>query len=393
MSEALAVQQPQRHLQLPESCLFAPTELQIGATLSKDDFGRLGKALSAVDNASDLWQCDYSLYAVKRWGEAGVEIASAATKLSKFSIKSFARIAERFDPSRRFANLTCYHYRNLVCFPVEFTDAWLPTIVEKNFSAKTLRALAVEAYGSDPKSGQAKKNPKRSVAMSEILYSKLKELSPIPKTALFIEQILEEWLGNATLEQQTRVHTALVVQADTLRQQWVAEKKEKKAKREAARLAAVARSKANYEAKRAEREAEKARRCAELQAEAAAQEAAEAREAEYKQKSKQAASTIRGIKPFYGVSCANATNYKTAAGAADAAARYTAAKGYDFEGFKCEKCGSFHIRVDEVKYEQKRQAAIAARPTYAERREAQKAACSELSTVQNVVPGASSASL
>jgi hypothetical protein len=51
-----------------------------------------------------------------------------------------------------------------------------------------------------------------------------------------------------------------------------------------------------------------------------------------------------------------------------------AAAPYDFEGFQCEKCQSFHIRVDEVKLEAKRQAALAAResrPTYAERRAAQ----------------------
>ena len=51
-----------------------------------------------------------------------------------------------------------------------------------------------------------------------------------------------------------------------------------------------------------------------------------------------------------------------------------AAAPCDFEGFQCEKCQSFHIRVDEVKFEAKRQAALAAREsrrTYAERRAAQ----------------------
>src|SRR6266568_4927773 len=140
-----------RHLALPDSCLFAPTELQIGPSLSQNEFSRLGKALAAVDQASDLWTGDYALAGQKRWGNEGLRLAATATRLSTCYLKRSAVIADRFGPTRRFPNLTREHYRGLCVFPVEFTDAWLPTVVEKGFSAKTLRALAVEAYGSDPK--------------------------------------------------------------------------------------------------------------------------------------------------------------------------------------------------------------------------------------------------
>jgi hypothetical protein len=216
MTDTLTISE--RHLTLPDFCLFAPTELQIGPSVSQNEFSRLGKALAAVDQASDLWSCDYALAGQKRWGDEGLKVAAAATRLSVGYLKVGARIAERFDPLRRFPNMTREHYRGLVAFPIDFTDKWLPTVVEKGFGAKTLRALAVEAFGCDPKAGYSK-NKKRSVSIPETLYARLKECSPIPKTAVFVEQILTDFLSNATPEQQTRIAAALITRdADRTRE-------------------------------------------------------------------------------------------------------------------------------------------------------------------------------
>ena len=207
-----------RHISLPECALFAPTELKIKPSLSQTEFARLGKALSSVDQASDLWTCDYALAGRKRWGDEGLKLVAAATRLSIGYLKVSARIAERFDPARRFPNLTREHYRGLCCFPVNFTDEWLPTVVEKSFGARTLRALAVEAFGSDPKASYSK-NKKRAISLPEALYARLKECSTTPKTAVFIEEILLDFVNNATTEQEERIIAALSTRdADKVRQ-------------------------------------------------------------------------------------------------------------------------------------------------------------------------------
>jgi len=208
MDTSLTVNDRHRHLVLPDTCLFAPTELAIGPSLSQNEFSRLGKALASVDQASDLWACDYALAGQTRWGDEGLALAAAATRLSIGYLKVGARIAERFEPTRRFPNMTREHYRGLCCFPVEFTDEWLPTVAEKGLSARSLRALAVEAYGSDPKAGYSK-NKKRSIALPETLYARLKECSPIPKTAVFIEQVLLDFVNDASPEQKARIAAAL----------------------------------------------------------------------------------------------------------------------------------------------------------------------------------------
>jgi hypothetical protein len=348
MTTALTVQ-PQRHLQLPDSCLFAPTELQIGSEISQTEFSRLGKALASVDQASDLWACDYALAGQKHWGDERLKLAATATKLSVGYLKVGARIAERFDPTRRFPNLTREHYRSLCCFPVEFTDAWLPTVVEKGFGAKTLRALAVEAFGSDPKIGYTRnQNKRRAVRISTTLYAQFQERSPITKVAIFIEQVLEDWMSTATTIEHERVAAALEMRGEWNHQRIVAERNRKKAEKLAVKEAAAARAKARYEERRAARE----------------------RAAECKKKLKASEKLVLRIEPFYS-SCSRASTYASKGNAALDAEKYSTAKGYDFEGFECEKCHCYHIRVDEKKFEAARIAAREPRPTYAERRSAQ----------------------
>jgi hypothetical protein len=389
MTSALTVQQ--RHLQLPDSCLFAPTELQISSEISQPEFSRLGKALASVDQASDLWACDYALAGQKRWDDEGLKLAATATKLSVGYLNTGARIAERFDPSRRYAGLTREHYRGICCFPIEFTDKWLPTVYEKGFGAKTLRALCVEAFGSDPKEGYTRKqNKKRGVRISTTLYAQFQERSPIPKVAIFIEQVLEDWMSTATTIEHERVAAALEMRGEWNHQRIVAERNRKKAEKLAVKEAAAARAKVRYEERRAAREAEKAAREAEALARKAEVEALRAaeqakRDAEREQKraereaaqtqrdaardraeerariAKLLANTVKGIESsFYG-GCLKATKFKSLDEAAVAAEKYTTAKSYDFEGFACSKCGAFHIRADEVKFEAKRKAAMEAR--------------------------------
>lgn len=356
MSAALTVQP--RHLTLPECCLFAPTELQIGASLSQTEFSRLGKALSSVDQASDLWACDYALAGQKRWGDDGLKLAAAATKLSIGYLKVGARIAERFDPSRRFPNLTRHHYRCLVPFPVEFTDAWLPTVIDRNLSAKLLRAVAVEAYGSDPCKCRAQ-NEHRTVLIRQVLYARLKELSPIPKTAVFIEEVLEDWLSTATSEMQARVAAAILAREETWHQRRRAERNAKKAeklaakerlrtKREAEKLAEKEEKQAFYEAERVKREAEKA-------AQIAARKAAKAAE-----------------------HCAKIARFTESRGkksqwATQAEADEVIRLAPNLESYACD-CGQFHIRraVGTSRINDPATDHAEPRPTYQQRREAQK---------------------
>lgn len=391
MSVAITVQP--RHLALPECALFAPCELNISSACTPDEFRRIGAALVALDSASDLWTCDLSQYAITRWGaEEGLKLAHEATKLSVVYLKRRARIAERFDPSRRFPNMTAEHYRGLCCFPVEFTDVWLPTVVEKGFSAKTLRALAVEAFGSDPKGSYAK-NKKRSFSIPETLYARFKEMSPSPKVCVFIEQVLTDWANNATAETQARVAAALLTREETQHQRRVAERNAKKAekreakekhdaarkaerekrdaaereKREAEKLAQKAERQAFYEAEQVKRKADKAAKIAARKTKKAAEKLA-AKEKRDARKTMKAAAKH----------CAKIARYTESLGkpsqwATQAEADEVIKNAPHMESYSCN-CGQFHIRraVGTSRINDPATDHADLRPTYAERRVAQK---------------------
>jgi hypothetical protein len=194
MSAALTVEP--RHLDLPLGALFRPEELVIGPSTTAAEYQQLGAGLSKLANADKLWQCDYALWGMKKFGaKDGLELAALSTGLRTSFLKRCARIAERFDPSRRYPNLTCHHYARLIVFPAEFTDKWLPTVCDRGLSAPALRSLAVEVYGSDPAAAYTKKK-KRRVSLSLALYSRISEFAP-NKVGCFVEHILENWLKSA----------------------------------------------------------------------------------------------------------------------------------------------------------------------------------------------------
>jgi hypothetical protein len=323
----------------------------------------VGKALSSVESASSLWACDFSAFAIDRWGkDEGLALAASATKLSECFLHRCARIAWRFPPQKRFQGLTREHLRGLCCFPASFTDAWLPEASGKGWSAKSLRALAVEAFGSDPKASYSK-NKKRSVSLPETLYARFKELSPAPKVCVSIEQVLTDWANNATAETQARVAAALLTREETQHQRHVAERNAKKAEKREAK-----------EKLRAQREAEALARKEEIAAFKAAERAklAAAKEAE------RAAAAAAKAKKKAVAHCAKIAQFTERQGkqsqfATQAEADAVIKNAPHLESYACD-CGQFHIRraVGTNPSDVPVTDHAEPRPTYAERRAAQK---------------------
>jgi hypothetical protein len=194
MSYALTVHRPSLESFAIPGAMFSPCELAIGSSTSAEEYSRIGKAISAIGDADELWECDYALWGMKKFGsDEGLLLAANATGLSKFFLKRCARIAERFDPSRRFPTLKRNHYRVLLPFDPAQIDAWLPAVAEqKRPSAKSLRALAVEQFGEPV---TAKQPSKHAVQIRETTWTRLTQHAPSRKAVILIELILNEWLS------------------------------------------------------------------------------------------------------------------------------------------------------------------------------------------------------
>ena len=101
MSSALAVQP--RHLDLPLGSCFRPEELIIAPSTTRAEYQKLGAGLSKLAMADKLWQCDFALWGMKRFGaDEGLRLAREATSLSAGLLERCARIAK--DSIRRDAS-------------------------------------------------------------------------------------------------------------------------------------------------------------------------------------------------------------------------------------------------------------------------------------------------
>jgi hypothetical protein len=191
MSSAL-VAQP-RSLDLPLGALFSPTEMQIGPSTSRAEYHKLGAGLRKLDNASELWTADFSLFGLRTWGkEQGLQLAHDATGLSKFFLYKSSFVAARFTPEHRLPGYKYSAYRELMPFPPEWAYVFLSRHVSEKLSSRSLRALAVKEFGSEPY--KTKQPKKRNVSIRCELYVRLAQHSPSQKVATFIEKICEEWL-------------------------------------------------------------------------------------------------------------------------------------------------------------------------------------------------------
>lgn len=380
-----------RHVAFPECCLFAPTELQIGSQATAEEYTRIGKVISSVDGAADLWECDYALWGMKRFGEAeGLKLAASATNLSGFFLKRCARIADVFPPARRVACLNRSHYRILLPFTsTDFLadqaqlDAWLQTVATPRLSAASLRALAAEKFG-EPDTAK-RRNKMHSLQISEILWARLAEIAPSRKAVCLIEFILEGWLA------RTEEHAALLEKVAAAAQERKnareRQKRDAAAKRKAERERIEAQKAAERQAVRAWKEKERAEKAAAKAAERAAQreqeereERAEAEAQEQRERDKAVRLAALGsrcsagneknhavsLQPegatrfgkkfkmdarvqisFYGSCHEHVSAYRSLADANLAAEKYSIEKGYTCEGFLCEKCKTFHVRAKE----------------------------------------------
>jgi hypothetical protein len=360
MSAALTVQQP-RHLALPDCARFNPVALEISGSCTQDEFRRLGAALVALDTADGLWTCDLAQFAITRWGkDEGVELAHTATGYTKGTCKKLAYIAERFTPEHRPDGFTRAHFKALLPFPQDWLNTWLPTVASRRLSASGIRALAVEQFGSDPSQRPMRKM--RAVSIPAALYARLAEVSPTQKVSTLAEAIFIEWLGRSPEERQFCIAVAAEQkreQKNERQRKRNAKRAEREAERKAARDKREAEALARKEEIAAFKEAERTKLSADKEAERAAAIAAKAKKKAVAHCAKIAQYTERQGKP---------SQWPTKAEADE-----VIKNAPHLESYACD-CGQFHIRraVGANPSDGNESADTLTRPTYAERRAAQK---------------------
>jgi hypothetical protein len=397
MSTSLTVQS--RHLSLPECALFNPVALEISDACTQDEFSRIGRALSALGTADQLWECDLAWFAKRKgW----LKIASEATGIGVTHLeKRLARVAEVFPPTRRYSHLRKTHYVKLIAFADQpLLHPWLATLADReHISARSLYLLAVEEFGApDPKTNDSKK---RQVALREDIWARLSAHALSKNISSLVELILKNWLDCPQSERE------LIVADLELRRQKHNEaarrarengKEQRKAERAAEKAATRDRCDAEKRAqkeqiaafKAAERVKREAEKAARKEAERPAREAEEAesrakreairkatrdkreadklalrdkREAEsdarkLARKAENAAQAVAAKEAAerharekrcddiaaYAENLGKSVRWPTKEDADEAAVEFSTSRGYLIESFKCDACSQYHVQ-------------------------------------------------
>ena len=334
MDTSLVVAQ-QRHLSLPDSCLFRPSELHIFPDCSVEDFERIVKAVVMLDQAEDLWVADASLHAFKTWKKEGLAIAAKAFGLSVPHLYKSALVARDFPPEHRWLGYAFSHYRVMQAFPRDWSYAFLERHAGEKHGMNSLRALAEREFGGNP--AKARQPKKRSVLIRAELYARLRPHADNRKVHFLIERILEDWL-----RVQPDVPIPVIIESAAARyKREVFERRAEKHKLQEEKAAAVLAKRATYAERRKQQIADGAK-----QIPAKEKKASKIRIAWTGCAGEQLIDSENGPVHYKGPCGSKPTKFYSEADALAAEAEHFEARGYHEQVKQCDVCSGGNARKE-----------------------------------------------
>jgi hypothetical protein len=114
------------------------TGLSLPPTLPLDAWKQIGEELFLILDASVWWQGDWLVYGQDRYPDRYPR-ALEETGLDYQTLRNYAWVARKFEPSRRRAGLSMQHHAEVASLPEEEQDYWLDRAEEARWSRNMLR--------------------------------------------------------------------------------------------------------------------------------------------------------------------------------------------------------------------------------------------------------------
>lgn len=102
------------------------------------DWLAIGNELFVINDASAWWLGDWLVYGQNRFPDR-YRRAVAGTSLHYKTLRNYAWVARKFEPSRRRDALSFQHHAEVAGLPREEQDAWLTRAEQGGWSVSTLR--------------------------------------------------------------------------------------------------------------------------------------------------------------------------------------------------------------------------------------------------------------
>lgn len=139
-----------RWLALDDRALTRRTGLSLPADLALDDWQRIGRQIFAISDASAWWLGDWLVYGQNRYPER-YQRALEETGLDYQTLRNYAWVARKFEPSTRYEGLSIQHHVEVAALPPDDRNAWLSRAERFGWSRNKLRQhLRASRAGESP---------------------------------------------------------------------------------------------------------------------------------------------------------------------------------------------------------------------------------------------------
>ncbi|MFE3180507.1 LmbU family transcriptional regulator [Streptomyces violascens] len=123
---------------LSRAALAKRTELTIQGIVPISTWRELGEEIFRISESSTWWLGDWLLYGRDKYPER-YKKAIAETSLDYQTLRNYAWIARRFEPSRRREGLSFQHHVEVAALAADEQDLWLDRAQQLDWSRNELR--------------------------------------------------------------------------------------------------------------------------------------------------------------------------------------------------------------------------------------------------------------
>ena len=117
---------------------ITPSGLYLREGLAFQAWVGVGRRISEITNASSWWLGDWIVYGQHAYGRR-YTLALEATSLDYQTLRNYAWVARRFEPSRRRVALSLQHHAEVAPLPEPDQDLWLRRAERFGWSRNQLR--------------------------------------------------------------------------------------------------------------------------------------------------------------------------------------------------------------------------------------------------------------
>jgi hypothetical protein len=138
LDRGLVAQQLEETIALREYVRTSADSLHLRQGLGFDAWVGVGVRIARISNSSAWWLGDWLVYGERAYGRRYAD-ALAMTQLDYQTLRNYAWIARRFEPSRRRAGVSFGHHAELAAQPTADQDLWLERAQRLHWSRNELR--------------------------------------------------------------------------------------------------------------------------------------------------------------------------------------------------------------------------------------------------------------